>query len=204
MLILREEPMGILMRILASLTTVYMILLFIRIMLTWFSSPFSLGRSTELISRITDPYLNWFHRFPQLRTEVMDFSPVAALAVLALVNNIFLTIAVYGRITLGIILSMLLTSLWSAVAFVLSFFIVILAVRFVAYVLGSNNVHPMWRAIDTLAKPVLYRVNRLVFRDRLVTYKTGILTTVLVLLVLRIAGGILVHFLSNLLIRLPL
>jgi len=181
-----------------------MILLFIRIMLTWFSSPFSLGRTTEILNRITDPYLHWFHRFPQLRTEVMDFSPVAALAVLALVNNIFLTIAVYGRITLGIILSMILTSLWSALAFVLSFFIVILTVRFVAYVLGSNNVHPIWRTIDTLVKPVLYRVNRLIFRDRLVTYKTGIFTTILVLLALRIAGGILVNLISTLLVRLPL
>lgn len=196
--------MGLLMRILASITTIYMILLFIRIMLTWFNGPVSLSRSIELLSRITDPYLQWFHRFPQLRTEVMDFSPVAALAVLALVNNIFLTIAVYGRITLGIILSMILSSLWSAVAFVLSFFIVILALRFVAYVLGSNNVHPLWRAIDTLSKPVLYRVNRLIFRDRLVTYTTGILTTVLFLLALRIVGSIIVNFLSHFLIRLPL
>ncbi|AEJ20091.1 YggT family protein [Gracilinema caldarium] len=196
--------MGILMRILASCTTVYMVLLFIRIMLTWFNSPLSFNRSTELLSRITDPYLHWFRRFPQLRTEVLDFSPVAALAVLALVNNIFLTIAVYGRITLGIILSMLVTSLWSAVAFVLSFFIVILAVRFVAYILGSNNVHPIWRAIDTLSKPVLYRINRIIFRDRLVTYTTGLLTTVVVLLILRIVGGILVNLLSNLLIRLPI
>jgi YggT family protein len=181
-----------------------MVLLFIRIMLTWFNSPLSYNRSTELLSRITDPYLNWFRRFPQLRTEVMDFSPVAALAVLALVNNIFLTIAVYGRITLGIILSMLVTSLWSAVAFVLSFFIVILAVRFVAYILGSNNVHPIWRAIDTLSKPILYRVNRIVFRDRLVTYKTGLLTTVLVLLGLHVLGGFIINIISHLLIRLPI
>lgn len=196
--------MGIVMRILAAITTVYMILLFIRIMLTWFNGPLSLGHSTAIISRITDPYLNWFRRFPQLQTEVMDFSPVVALAVLALVNNIFLTIAVYGRITVGIILSMLLTSVWSAIAFILGFFIVILVIRFIAYILGSNNVHPIWRAIDALSKPVLYRVNRIIFRDRLVTYQTGILTTLAVLLVFRILGGLLIGFLSSLLIRLPL
>ncbi|WP_304221338.1 YggT family protein [Gracilinema caldarium] len=195
--------MGILMRILASITTVYMILLFLRIMLSWFDSPLSLGRSADLISRVTDPYLNWFRRFPQLRTEQLDFSPLAALAVLALANNIFLTIAVYGRITVGIILSMLLSSIWSAVAFVISFFIVILVVRLIAYILGSNNVHPIWRSVDALSKPLLYRVNRLIFRDRLVTYKTGILTTVIVLLAIRIAGGILVSLISNLLVRLP-
>ncbi|MCA1951310.1 MAG: YggT family protein [Treponema sp.] len=195
--------MGILMRILASITTVYMILLFLRIMLSWFDSPLSLGRSADLISRVTDQYLNWFRRFPQLRTEQLDFSPLAALAVLALANNIFLTIAVYGRITVGIILSMLLSSIWSAVAFVVSFFIVILVVRLIAYILGSNNVHPIWRSVDALSKPLLYRVNRLIFRDRLVTYKTGILTTVIVLLAIRIAGGILVSLISNLLVRLP-
>jgi hypothetical protein len=43
----------------------------------------------------------------------------------------------------------------------------------------------------------------LIFRDRLVTYKTGILTTVVVLLAFRILGGVIISLLSNLLIRLP-
>ncbi len=195
--------MQILMRILSSLTTVYIILIFIRLILSWFDHAVP-GRSMSLLYRITDPYLGWFRRFSFLQTEFMDFSPIIALAVLALINNVFLMLAIYGRISIGIILSLLVTSLWSAVAFVLSFFIIMLLIRYIASLLGSNSVHPFWRAIDILCKPILYRVNHLVYRNRMVTYQRGIITTLLVLVAIRVAGGILINYISGLLIRLPI
>ncbi|MFQ3548074.1 MAG: YggT family protein [Termitinemataceae bacterium] len=194
--------MTILFRILSAFTSIYMILLFLRIFLTWFSTP-SLGTASQTLAKITDPYLAWFRRFPQLRTDVMDFSPVAALAILALLNNVFLTISVYGRITIGILLSIVVSSLWSAVSFILSFFGIIIIVRLVAYILGSNNVHPIWRTIDVMTKPVLYRINRIIFRDRLVTFQVGLVTSAIVLLVIRIVGGIFIRLLTQALIRLP-
>lgn len=194
--------MATLMRVLGAFTTIYMILIFLRIMLTWFDAG-RLGASYSVLSRITDPYLDWFRRFPALRTESMDFSPVAALAVLSVVNNVFLTIGMYGRITVGILLSMVLSSLWSAAAFVLTFFIIVLALRWLSYTLGRNSVLPLWRAVDALSKPLLYRINRIIYRDRLVDYRTALVTAAAVLLAARVLIGIAVGILSRLLGRLP-
>lgn len=194
--------MATLMRVLGAFTTIYMILIFLRIMLTWFDAG-RLGASYSVLSRITDPYLDWFRRFPALRTESMDFSPVAALAVLSVVNNVFLTIGMYGRITVGILLSMVLSSLWSAAAFVLTFFIIVLALRWLSYTLGRNSVLPLWRAVDALSKPLLYRINRIIYRDRLVDYRTALVTAAAVLLAARVLLGIAVGILSRLLGRLP-
>ncbi len=194
--------MIILMRILGALTTAYMVLTFLRVMLTWFDGA-SFGRPYELLKSITDPYLDWFRRFPALRGQSFDFTPVAALAVLALVNNVFVTIGYFGHITLGIILSMVLSSAWSAVAFVLVFFIIVLALRFISYLSARDSIMPLWHAIDAISRPVLYRVNRWIYRDRLVSYRTGLVSTIVALLLARIVGGIIVNILSGLLSRLP-
>lgn len=194
--------MQIIMRLLGALTTIYTILVFLRILLTWFEGN-DLGQPYRVISQMTDPYLNWFRRFKSFQTEGMDFSPLIALAVLALTNNIFLTLGIYGRITVGIILSLALSSLWSAVAFILVFFIIVLAVRLIAYIVGANSVSPLWRILDVLGKPVLYRINRIIYRDRIVTFQTGLFTAILVLLGLRILGGLVIGLLSGLLTQLP-
>lgn len=191
-----------LMNILGGLTGIYSLLILIRILLTWFSGA-RYGRPYEILSSITDPYLNWFRRFSFLRTSVFDLSPIAALAVLSLVNTIFTTIGRYGRITVGIILALTLSALWSAVSFVLSFFIIILALRLFAYLSSRNTYQTFWRIIDSISQPVLYRINRIIFRNRLVNYLTGILVSLGVLLIFRIGLAFIISGLVNLLASSP-
>jgi YggT family protein len=190
------------MNILGGITSLYMILIFIRIMLTWFTGA-SYGRAYHLLSGVTDPYLNWFRRFSFLRVANLDLSPIAALAILSVVNNIFLTLGRYGRITLGIILSMLCSVLWSAVSFILSFFIIVLALRLIAYLSNRDVYHGFWRVIDIVSQPILYRFNHLIFGRRLVRYMTGILTSLGILLILRVGLDFLVRLVLNFLARLP-
>ena len=194
--------MGALMRALGALTSVYMIMVFLRVMLTWFSGV-SLGKPYEILAAATDPYLRWFRRFPVLRTESMDFSPIVALASLSIANNIFVTIGTYGKISIGIILSMVVSSVWSAGAFLLMLFAILIGVRLISQSSGRNSILPVWRAVDALIKPVLYRINRIIYKDRLVTYKTGMVSAVAVLITGRLVGGILFGIVSGLLARLP-
>jgi YggT family protein len=190
------------MRILGGLTGLYMALIFIRIMLTWFSGA-RYGRPVELLCLITDPYLNWFRRFP-LRAGMLDLSPIIALAVLSVANNIFEMVGRIGYITLGVILAMLLSAVWSAASFIISFFIVILVLRLIAYLTSRDVYHSFWRIIDTLSQPVIYRINRIIFRDRLVNYRMGIIVSMAVLLVLRIGLGFFMRFVIRSLGRLPI
>jgi YggT family protein len=190
------------MNILSGITSLYMFLIFIRILLTWFSGV-NYGRAYELLSGVTDPYLNWFRRFPILQAASLDLSPIAALAVLSVVNNIFTTLARYGRISLGIILALCLSALWSAVSFMLVFFLAVVVLRLIAYLSNRNTYSTIWRIIDILSQPVLYRISRIIFQARLVNYLTRIITAIAVLLILRIGLGILMRMVMDLLIRLP-
>jgi YggT family protein len=191
------------MNILRGLTGVYTLLIFIRILLTWFSGA-RYGKPYDILCGITDPYLNWFRRFSFLQTPIFDLSPIAALAVLSLVNNIFTTIERYGRITLGIILALVLSALWSALSFLLGFFILMLVLRLFAYLTNRNIYGSFWRIIDIISQPVLYRINRIIFRNRLVNYLTGLLSSLGVLLILRIGLGIIINRILAMLVLFPI
>jgi YggT family protein len=191
------------MNILSSVTGIYIFLIFIRILFTWFSGV-SYGKPVEILKRITDPYLNWFRRFSFLRVGFIDLSPIAAMMVLSVINNIFFTLSRYGSISLGIILAMILSALWSAFSFMLGFFIVILALRLFAYLTRRNIYSPFWKIIDGISQPLLYRVNRIIFRRRLVNYLTGIILSLAVLLVLMAGMRFLIARITLLLVRLPL
>ena len=184
------------------LTNVYMMIVFVRIILTWFRG---MGTSSleAALGKITDPYLDWFKRFPALRTDVMDLSPVVALCALSLVNRIFSSLAVYGIITLGIILALILQSAWGIISFFIGLFIIVLILRLIAH-LGSRNIRTrFWAIIDSVSQPLLYRVNRAIFRDRIGNLVTGIVVSIVGLGLCYLVLGVIVSILSGVLVRLP-
>ena len=186
-----------LMNVLSGITSIYMLVIFIRIMLTWFSG-ISYGGPLLILSRLTDPYLNWFRRFRFLRAGNLDLSPIAAISVLSLMNQIFSTLAWYGRISLGLILALVLRGLWSAVSFLLGFCAVVLILRLIAYLTSRNIFSSFWRVIDTISQPLLYRINRILFSNRIVHYRTGLISAIAFLAIL----GVGLHFLVGIGVRL--
>jgi len=190
-------------RFLGALVVVYMLACSMRIFLTWLPG-LSTGRTGALLARIVDPYLLWFRRFRFLVTPRFDFSPIAALSILAVLNNVLARLALTGSIRLGLVLGLVLGAAWSALAFFLSFFMVCALARIVAYAARWNSLHPLWRTVDEIINPPLYRINRLVYRDRIVNYLQGLVTGFAVFALARIAGGALVAFLVRALARLPI
>jgi YggT family protein len=195
--------MRTLFTILGGLTSLYMLTIFVRIILTWFRGNVY-GRPMDILCRITDPYLNWFRRIPGLRVGFLDLSPIVALAVLSMVNRIFATLAFYGVVTLGILLAMLLEALWSAFHFLLIFFIVVLVLRLIAY-LGKMNIHnPFWRIVDTISQPLLYRINRIFFGRRIIRYLNSLILSIAILVAFALVLGFLIPALVRLLASLPI
>lgn len=194
---------SIVLRLAAAAASLYMLLLMARIILTWFPSALE-GRPLHLLSSVTDPYLDLFRGIPWLSTGSMDFSPLAALAVLSVLTQILSTAAAYGRISLGIVLALVLRAGWSIFAFFFGFLGLAMAARLVAYMAKWNSLHPVWRVVDALINPVMFRLNRAIYRDRIVNFRQGLLTGIVVLFGLRILGGILTGLLAGLLIRLPI
>jgi YggT family protein len=192
-----------------------MILIFIRVMLTWFSSgsrgaypryggyrsgsPY--GRPYEILCAICDPYLNLFRRFRIFRLGALDFSPIAAMAFLSVLNTLVAALASFGRISLGIILAVLLNALWSAVSFFMGFALLLLALRFIASLTKSTSF--FWLYVERLSDPIIYRVNRLIFRSRIVHHLVSIVVSAVLIAALWISLRALVRIAAALLFSLP-
>jgi YggT family protein len=76
-----------------TIALVYAVLIFIRILLSWFRLPYSrwLNIVIEFVTEVTDPYLNLWRRFlPLVRVGpgAIDLSPMVATIVLLLVAGI--------------------------------------------------------------------------------------------------------------------
>jgi YggT family protein len=164
---------------------------------------FELGRAGRLLAVVVDPYLAFFSRLRFLKSERFDFSPIAALALLSVANNMFSTIALTGRISLGFLLSLLLGALWSAFAFIFSFLAACALARILVFLARWNSLHPVWVILDTILNPVLYRINKTIYRGRAIDYLQGLITGFIVLILFRAVGGAAVRLLSSLLIALP-
>jgi YggT family protein len=189
-------------RIVSVVISVYMLLCAVRIFFSWVPSLVQ-TKWGSLIARLTDPYLELFRAIPLFRTPTVDFSPIVALAVLSVINNLFVTLSYAVRITVGFILSLLLDAGWSAISFLLGFFLVIALVRIIGYIAKLATLHPLWQILDGIINPLLFRINRFIYRGRAVDYLQGLITGFVVVLLARAIGGWVVRILTSLLMSLP-
>lgn len=178
--------LSIVFRILGGAASVYMLLCIARIFLTWF--PGASGAGARFLERSTEPYLALFRRLSFLRGAGVDFSPIAALAVLAGLSRA-LTVASMGTLTLGIGLALVVQVIWDPVGFLLGFFAVLILARIIAYLARWNSLHPVWRAVDAMINPILFQLKRLFYRNRIVHYMQGLVIGLLVLAGLRLLLG---------------
>lgn len=190
------------MRFISGALSVYMILIFIRVLMTWFQGA-SYGRAMDILRSITDPYLYWFRRFPFLRVGAMDFSPLAALIVLVIILNITNSIALTGSISLGIVLAIIVGSLWGAVGWLLTFFFVLILIRFITLLFRTSMVSPFIQTLDIIIAPILRFLSRHIFRGQNVTYQTGLALSGAVLLLTRLLGSLAFDHIQRLLASLP-
>jgi YggT family protein len=81
----------------STLITVYVVIIIIRILLSWFRLPYNvwLNAFLEFVTSVTDPYLNLFRRFiPLVRIGpgALDISPIVAILALTIVGGIVVRI----------------------------------------------------------------------------------------------------------------
>ena len=82
----------------AALFLIYTILIFIRVLMSWFQRiPYNrvLNAVLEFVRETTDPYLNIFRKFvPMVRIGpgALDLSPIVAIIVLSIVGRIVVAI----------------------------------------------------------------------------------------------------------------
>jgi YggT family protein len=194
--------MRLIFNFLAIITSLYLLLIFIKIILSWFGNTIS-GKPVELINRATDPYLDFWRGRLNLRIGNLDMSPIAAIAGLSILQNLFSTLARYGKISIGNILAVVLWSVWSAVSFIIGFCLVIVILRLIGYLISANIYSPFWGIINTISEPILYRINRIIFGKRIIGFLRGIIISALALIVIWIGGAVIINIAVNILSRLP-
>lgn len=83
------DVVALLFTVLAQFLNIYLILLFIRILLSWFPNINWYDPPFSILSQLTDPYLNIFRSFiPPLGG--MDFSPILAILLLQVLASTLL------------------------------------------------------------------------------------------------------------------
>ena len=83
---------------LRTLLTIYIVIIFIRILMSWFTRiPYNryLDAVLRFVTEVTDPYLNLFRRIiPPIRMGpgALDLSPIVAVLVLSIVGGILINL----------------------------------------------------------------------------------------------------------------
>lgn len=146
---------------LSKLVGLYSTLIVIRIMLTWITLQNPNGPVITFFKKICDPYLNMF-RTSKAQIGRVDFSPVLALMVLSVIQSILAMFSAYGHITLGIIIALVLSSIWQYFgSYIFILLLVLIAVR---WFLGRNRYNQRNTAIINQIEPILYKPVHFVYK----------------------------------------
>lgn len=188
--------------LLAGIISVYTMLCFVRIILTWIPN-LNYSKFGQLLASICDPYMNYFRNIRFLRIGNMDFSPVLSIGLLVVASNLLSTLAVTGQLKIGYLIASIISMIWSILASILNFLIILLIIRVIALFVSKGN-STFWYSLDKTLNPVVYKVAG-IFRGRntFMTQKTAYVITIVTIFVLRIAGNILFSVVAGLFTRLP-
>ena len=192
-----------LLRAMSSLISIYMILIFVRIMLTWFHTG-QTGRIVFYLARVTDPYLNYFRRIPLFRESMVDFSPILAILTLSIFNNVLTRVAYAGNVTLGFVLAMILSAVVSAASFVVFFILVIAIIRLVGFLTRANSATPFWVALDRILQPLAHKLVDKFGGGRSTSYQNALMIFAASAFLVVLVGNFLAGTLMSFLLQLPI
>ena len=190
---------------LAALISLYSLLIWVRIVLTWIRLPGQSGENplTHYLSKIVDPYLNWFKGISTLKRSHIDLTPLVALAVLSVLQSILRLFGSYGKITVGMVFALMVNTLWSfLLSPILWFVMALLGVRlYFCYKRGANTIAYI-KMIDSLVGGVLNWVQRLFYKDKAINDRQLVLTSLIFFVALYIGSSALIGMLVTALAKL--
>jgi len=189
----------LILNLIISLVQIYMFLIALRIILGWTGIQ---HQGIMFLGKIVDPYLYLFRRLKFLRFNHLDLSPVAAIALLQMMNYILFSLS-YRSSFPGVfeIFDFIVGLVWSLLSFLLALFIILSLIRLLAFAFPSLKILPLWHALDLLLMPPITKIG-LILRKGFLTYRTGLVIFIFVLVLLFIAGHWLRRWISLLLMEL--
>ncbi len=155
------------------LLMVYMVLILIRVLATWFSGVSTPGFITW-IARITDPFLNMFRGLRFLRIQYMDLSPLAALALIFILYYVATDLSMAQSIWFGRVLAIIIEVLSMSIRSVFVVFGVLALIRLIAIFAKASSVSRVWFTLDHMLQPLIYPIAARLSPRKVLPYGTGL------------------------------
>ena len=189
--------------ILAGVLSLYTLLCFIYILMSWFPGA-KFTKFGHIMTSICEPYMSLFRKMSFLRIGNIDFSPIVSLGILSLASAILAGIQHTGRIFFGGILGTIINSLWGIASSIIGIFTLLIFIRWIVLLInkGRTSYESGWNQIDMLLNKITYKVAG-TFTKSSMSYQKSLLISWIVMLVVLGAGHFLIAILVSLCYRMP-
>lgn len=183
--------------------SLYTTLCFVRIILTWIPG-LEYSKVGQILSAICDPYLNLFRKIP-LNLGNLDFSPMLAIGLLTAMSTILQGIAVSGRVHIGGILALIISLIWSILSSVISILLLFLVIRFIVMLVSKNKNYygSVWAQFDSAFANIVFKLSRPFTKNGALSYKTGLLISIIILVLCLFLGRYVFNYLCYLCTLIP-
>ena len=189
--------------ILAGALSLYTLLCFIYILMSWFPGA-KFTKFGHFMTSICEPYMGLFKKLSFLRIGNFDFSPIVSLGLLSLASAILAGIQRTGTIFFGGILGTIINSLWGIASSIIGIFTLLIFVRWIVLLInkGRTAYESGWNQVDMLLNKMTYKIAG-TFSKRSMSYQTSLLLSWIILLVALGVGHFLILILVSLCYKLP-
>ncbi len=182
----------VIFKVISAVLLIYMLIIILRILLTWFQGGSSFGKPYEIMARITDPYLNLFRKLRLFPKSRIDFSPILGIITLSILYNITSSLAAQIALTVGLILAIIISGIWSAAGFILIFLFILIIIRIIGIYAGGSSIHPVWMTLDTLLQPIIRFFTMPIAKRQPLHYRYSLMITGVMLIALFFIGRFLI------------
>ncbi len=187
-------------RIVSMLLSIFNILIVVRVVLTWMSVNRPKSEFETLLGSIVDPYLNLFRSLDFLNRGPLDFTPLAAIVSVSLVQRIFYALSLTRKFSFNYLIATIIEVLWSGVgSLVLGILIILLGVRLYFTYRRSPNTITYIAILDSWLKGPINFIHRSFYKGEEVSDRNLLWTTLGVAIAFYILLSLLIGYLISLL-----
>ena len=186
---------------LSTIISLYTLMCFARIIVTWIPSLQNTA-AARVLSSICDPYLYLFRGVKFLRLRTMDFSPVISIGILIMASSLFGNIAAMQKISLGIFLAMIISLVWSLASSILNFFIILMVIRLI-FILLNKDSGSIWYSFDQILTPVTSRIAKIFYAQRYYSQQTALIISIVLIFAAKLLAGFGIKYIIEMLQKLP-
>lgn len=164
--------------------SIYIILIFIRVLFAWLR-PNMFNPIVRFVYTLTNPYLRLFAGLKFLRIGVFDLTPILAFYFLYLLQELLYRAILMGYFSLEILLSLCILLLFRFVYFILIIFLIVLALRLIFELSRFRGNNPVIAAVYSLSEPAIRPVRRMFKVNTIGGFDISLLISLLCVVLLR-------------------